>query len=529
MLLLHQSKSYTCESSLPAPDLCTNGQLEKHHSLSLLDSIPSAHSITASSANTSLSTLSFSLSNTSSSHASSNASIQESSENSLNTAFIDNDLYSQQDVTASNASSRKIKRRKDKKSKYKVATREIAMFTVRRNIEHTSLYFLNAETHEDDDDEFVKSQMNDCDQYGQTFELLSNNAELLNVKTKLNKYNKKVKLKTLVKNGDILSLIKLSSDHIEPPRDHAVDFFKRVSFSTSKNSLRKKSSRLYIKYNLYKKLNKLLVSSYVPNMDRMSHRYSTNRIDKSRLLSNDAIKSNKKVNAIINRQYGEEKGLNINNSRASLDPPVVINNSLGGHNNPVSSELNQTYDALYLEFLISIQHREITPEDYEYLSRLDEMVKKKTVSDNILKSLKCETITKEILVQIDNEQEVCGICLDQYLIEQVRKHLPCGHKFHADCIDNWLRNQSTNCPLDKIPVDPNATAAAAAAETSSEIFRDFNLNEHDAEGNENDEEEFNIICQVSGLLDELVDQLEREHNLREVENFLWDLIAKIEE
>ncbi len=279
MLLLHQSKSYTCESSLPAPDLCTNGQLEKHHSLSLLDSIPGRHSVTASSANSSLSTLSFSLSNTSSSN-----------ENSLNTAFInsDNDLYSQQDdVTASNASSKKIKRRKDKKSKYKVATKEMALFTVRRNVEHTSLYFLYTDTHEDDD-EFVESLSNDCDQYGQTFEVLSNDAELLNVKTKLNKYNKKVKLKTLVKNRDILSLIKSSSDR-------AVDFFKRVSFSTSKNSLRKKSSRLYIKYDLYKKLNQLLVSSYVPNMDRMSYRYSTNRIDKSRLLSNDAIKSNKKA------------------------------------------------------------------------------------------------------------------------------------------------------------------------------------------------------------------------------------------
>ena len=64
---------------------------------------------------------------------------------------------------------------------------------------------------------------------------------------------------------------------------------------------------------------------------------------------------------------------------------------------------------------------------------------------------------------------------------------------------------------------------------AAQVFRNLNFNEHDAEGNENEEEEFNTICQVSGLLDEMVDQLEREHNLREVENFLWDLIAKIEE
>ena len=106
---------------------------------------------------------------------------------------------------------------------------------------------------------------------------------------------------------------------------------------------------------------------------------------------------------------------------------------------------------MYLEFLISIQHRDITPEDYEYLSRLDELVKKKTVNEKILDKLRSEQIDIQLLAQLDQDQ--CGICLDVYAIDQFVKYLPCGHRFHSECIDSWLRNQSTDCPLDKLPVD----------------------------------------------------------------------------
>ena len=161
------------------------------------------------------------------------------------------------------------------------------------------------------------------------------------------------------------------------------------------------------------------------------------------------------------------------------------------------------------------------------MSRLDEMVKKKTVSDKILKSLKCETITKEILEKIERDQEVCGICLDQYVIEQVRKHLPCGHCFHSDCIDNWLRNQSTNCPLDKIPVD---SSASASNENKCITQRNESLNEQVGEVELDEEEYFDTICHVSGLLDELIIQIENDNNLKEeVTSLVWDLVTKIEE
>lgn len=206
-----------------------------------------------------------------------------------------------------------------------------------------------------------------------------------------------------------------------------------------------------------------------------------------------------------------------------MDPAIVVTYSID--HNRVNNELNQTYDQLYLEFLISLQHREITPEDYEYLSRLDELVKKKTVNDNILKNLKSELITADLLVHFDQDQ--CGICLDSYVLDQVVKYLPCGHRFHSDCIDSWLRNQSTDCPLDKLSVD------RAYGDDNGQVFITSHILEESKDVLEclndlvdqvvliNDELDKEII----NVLDELVDDVVVLNQVKECMSNLIDLVT----
>jgi hypothetical protein len=47
-------------------------------------------------------------------------------------------------------------------------------------------------------------------------------------------------------------------------------------------------------------------------------------------------------------------------------------------------------------------------------------------------------------------------CMVPFKQEDKVRMLPdCGHVFHVDCIDRWLREEKCHCPIDKIKVDYN--------------------------------------------------------------------------
>lgn len=49
-------------------------------------------------------------------------------------------------------------------------------------------------------------------------------------------------------------------------------------------------------------------------------------------------------------------------------------------------------------------------------------------------------------------QSQCMVCLSDFAADEEVRRLPCGHMFHAACIDEWLR-RCTDCPICKANVD----------------------------------------------------------------------------
>lgn len=249
------------------------------------------------------------------------------------------------------------------------------------------------------------------------------------------KSNKRINIKLLIRQNDLNCYTKRGADSYANP-------FKTPLFS----SLTKLDSKLYIKYDLFKKIGADLLSAFHSTLYSCKYIYSHRKIDARIKLSDTLIKQNKNLAKMIAKQ--KQLGLyETEQPPPNQDSHVVIQNSLD--HNRINTELNQTFDQMYLEFLISIQHREITPEDYEYLSRLDEMIKKKTVNEKILSGLRVEIVTSDLI----DADDLCGVCMEPYALDEERKYLPCGHKFHSDCIDQWLSKESNCCPIDKIPLE----------------------------------------------------------------------------
>ncbi len=50
-----------------------------------------------------------------------------------------------------------------------------------------------------------------------------------------------------------------------------------------------------------------------------------------------------------------------------------------------------------------------------------------------------------VIIITDLNNEICSICLEQFVINDKINKLDCEHMFHKECLDEWFINN--NCPL----------------------------------------------------------------------------------
>ena len=107
-------------------------------------------------------------------------------------------------------------------------------------------------------------------------------------------------------------------------------------------------------------------------------------------------------------------------------------------------------DLMTYNLLMELQHRDITPEDYDTLRRLDSSVQPKTLSRQRLDQL-CPSWVVTAADAVSTE--TCSICLEPFACKEGVRRLPCRHLFHTTCIDHWLTSCSNLCPECNVSVE----------------------------------------------------------------------------
>lgn len=96
--------------------------------------------------------------------------------------------------------------------------------------------------------------------------------------------------------------------------------------------------------------------------------------------------------------------------------------------------------------VFDLLYRDITPEDYDMLLRLDELVPKKTASAEAVDGLRKISAG-------ERRHETCGVCLmpfedGDYEDGVLTVPCPAAHEFHRACISRWLTEYKNTCPVD---------------------------------------------------------------------------------
>ncbi len=131
----------------------------------------------------------------------------------------------------------------------------------------------------------------------------------------------------------------------------------------------------------------------------------------------------------------------------------------------------------------SLATRELSDADYDLLLQLDSRTRAEAsnganqsltysqIPEKVIKSWALEKVRENSVLIGPGIQ--CRICLRAFQVNQTVRKLPsCKHKFHSECIDNWLIHSHPTCPIDgQVVWDP---ITAQLEKEEQKLVFDFN-------------------------------------------------------
>ncbi len=138
-----------------------------------------------------------------------------------------------------------------------------------------------------------------------------------------------------------------------------------------------------------------------------------------------------------------------------LGPPIVRQSSNYRSHYLTRSNLTETgLQSELAAFLLELQDREITPEDYDRLVQLEAATngQNQKKSAAVLSRWLSRPVDSELADPGNDLAATCVICMELFETDQRVKTLLCGHSFHSHCLTGWTRNSAPTCPLDNLSI-----------------------------------------------------------------------------
>ena len=91
-------------------------------------------------------------------------------------------------------------------------------------------------------------------------------------------------------------------------------------------------------------------------------------------------------------------------------------------------------------------------EDYDTVisNTVNEKYSEKEINNNVINNISTFSFKKNSF-NITNDTHNCIVCMCEIEENEECKKLKCGHMFHSNCIDNWLR-RTLECPMCRIEI-----------------------------------------------------------------------------
>ncbi|KAM6176145.1 E3 ubiquitin-protein ligase ZSWIM2 [Erethizon dorsatum] len=111
---------------------------------------------------------------------------------------------------------------------------------------------------------------------------------------------------------------------------------------------------------------------------------------------------------------------------------------------------NQRWRSLEKKSLEDVKYLDLKSKIEEKMPRYQEKQGQVCTPKHVVKSLPLLLVTKNSKLLAPGCQ--CRLCLKSFHLGQYTRLLPCSHKFHRKCIDNWLFHKCNSCPIDGLVI-----------------------------------------------------------------------------